>query len=599
MGKTIPERLAALRAEMKKRNIDIYLIPTADYHESEYVGDFFKEREFITGFTGSAGLAAVTLSEAYLWTDGRYFIQAGRQLQGTGVTLFRSGEEGVPTLLGFLKANLPKQGKVGFDGRAVNCALAEKISILAKEKNARLCVMEDLVGMIWDARPPFPISKVWILGPEYCGEDTDSKLTRIREKMSEYGADCHLVSSLYDIAWILNIRGNDIPHVPVVLSFLLIQKHRCQLFINREALGPELFSYFDAHSVEVLPYDGIYNAVSSIRENETVWLDKNTVNFRIRHAIKGRVTILNYPNAAEGMKAVKNETELENTRIAHLRDGAAFTKFIFWLKKNIGSMHITEYSAGQYLDHLREQQFHFLDLSFDSICAYGANAAMMHYQADEKGAAVLKPEGFFLVDSGGHYLEGTTDITRTIVLGPLTEQQRLHFTAVCRANMNLANAKFLYGCTGLNLDILSRGPLWQMGIDYKCGTGHGVGHILNVHEGPNGFRWRNVPGRGDGGKLEAGMITTDEPGVYLEGEYGIRTENELLCQSAEKNEYGQFMSFENITYAPIDLEGIIPEEMSSQERGYLNDYHKNVYQKLAPYLTEEEQHWLSQATRAI
>jgi Xaa-Pro aminopeptidase len=299
------------------------------------------------------------------------------------------------------------------------------------------------------------------------------------------------------------------------------------------------------------------------------------------------------------MKAIKNETELKNTRLAHLRDGVAFTKFMYWLKTNVGKIEMDEYTVGCYLDSLRAQQEHFLDLSFEDISAYGPNAAMMHYAADKETAAPLKPEGFYLIDSGGHYLEGTTDITRTIVLGPLTEQQKLHFTTVCVSNMNLANAKFLYGCRGLNLDILCRGPLWQMALNYKCGTGHGVGHILNVHEGPNGIRWQVVPERSDSGVLEAGMITTDEPGVYLEGEYGIRTENELICVKEEKNEYGQFMAFENITYAPIDLDGIDPEEMTGRERGWLNDYHKMVYEKISPFLTDEEREWLKVYTREI
>ena len=308
---------------------------------------------------------------------------------------------------------------------------------------------------------------------------------------------------------------------------------------------------------------------------------------------------MDQPNPTEIMKAVKNPVEVENIRKAHVKDGVAFTKFMYWLKTNIGKIPMTEISASDYLEARRREQDNFIELSFDTISAYGPNAAMMHYAATPESDAELKPEGFLLVDSGGHYFEGTTDITRTMALGPITDEMRLHFTTVCRSNMNLANAKFLYGCTGLNLDILSRGPLWQMGIDYKCGTGHGVGYILNVHEGPNGFRWRVVPERHDNGTLEEGMVTTDEPGVYLEGKYGIRTENELVCRKAEKNEYGQFMNFENITYAPIDLDAIDPDEMTGREKKMLNDYHAMVYKTLSPYMTPEENEWLKKYTRAI
>lgn len=596
---TVQEELNALRAQMTERNIDIYLIPTSDFHESEYVGDYFKARKYMTGFTGSAGTAVVTMSEAGLWTDGRYFIQAENQLAGSSVDLYRMGEEGVPTVQEFLEDKLPQGGTLGFDGRLVNSAEAQKYEKMVQEKGGRLYVAEDLVDLVWADRPELPKEKVWVLEDCYSGETAVSKISRVREQMKEEGANVHLLSSLYDIAWLLNLRGNDISHVPVFLSFVLLTEEETTLFIQEEALSEEVKAYLHDISVQVRPYGDIYQAAEMIPENSVVMMDESIVNYRIKSALPDKVKVLDRDNPSEKMKAIKNETELENTRIAHIRDGVAFTKFMYWIKHHVGKEKITEYTAGLYLDNLRAQQEHFLDLSFDNICAYEANAAMMHYSAKEDRAAELEPKGFLLVDSGGHYLEGTTDITRTVVLGPLTEQQKLHFTTVCRSNLNLANAKFLYGCSGLNLDILSRGPLWQMGIDYKCGTGHGVGHILNVHEGPNGFRWRVVQERKDSGTLEEGMITTDEPGVYLEGQYGIRTENELICVTDEKNEYGQFMKFENITYAPIDLDGIIPEEMSRTERGYLNAYHKMVYEKISPYLTEEECAWLKTYTREI
>lgn len=596
---TVVERLAVLRSEMKKRGITIYVVPTSDFHESEYVGEHFKARTFITGFTGSAGTAVITLEEAGLWTDGRYFVQAGKQLAGSTVTLYRMGEEGVPTVTEFIEQKLKKGGCLGFDGRVVNSRLGAEWQNIANKNEAKLYVEEDLIDLIWEDRPALSKEKPFVLEEKFSGEGTQSKLKRVREKMEEAGADTHIITCLYDIAWLLNVRGGDIDHVPVVLSYLLLTKEKCTWFLQEEVLDDKLQAYLKENGIETMPYDAIYEEVKKIPASAKVLLNRAGVNYRIFNNLAEEITIIDKDNPTELMRAIKNQTEVDNTRLAHVKDGVAFTKFMYWLKQNIGKVKMTEISASDYLEQKRREQENFLDLSFATISAYGPNAAMMHYSATPESDAELKPEGFLLVDSGGHYYEGTTDITRTMALGPITDEMRLHFTAVCRSNLNLANAKFLYGCAGLNLDILARGPLWDMGIDYKCGTGHGVGYILNVHEGPNGFRWKIVPERHDSGTLEEGMITTDEPGVYLEGKYGIRTENELVCKKAEKNEYGQFMEFENITYAPIDLDAIDPEEMTKKERGLLNDYHKMVYETLSPYMTEEENEWLKHYTRAI
>ena len=595
----IKERIEALRGEMCKRGIDVYIVPTSDFHESEYVGDYFKARKFITGFTGSAGTAVITMEEAGLWTDGRYFIQAEQQLKGTPVTLFKMAEEGVPEVKEYVKTVLPQGGVLGFDGRVINGKAGAEYEKIASEAGGSLYVSEDLVDIIWQERPNLPTEPVFILEQEYAGASTADKLKNVRDKMKEEGATAHVLTSLYDIAWLLNIRGGDISHVPVVLSFLLVTEDGCCWYVNRKVLNEELNLYLKVNGIQVKDYESIYEDVEALAGTETVLLDRAVVNYRIINSLKPEIKILDNQNPTELMKCIKNAVELENTKKAHIKDGVAFTKFMYWLKINIGKMKITEISASDYLEKCRRDQEHFLDLSFDTICAYGPNAAMMHYSATEESNAQLKPEGFLLVDSGGHYLEGTTDITRTIALGPLTEEEKRHFTAVCRANLNLADAKFLYGCRGINLDILARGPLWDLNLDYKCGTGHGVGHILNVHEGPNGFRWRIVPERNDSCVLEEGMITTDEPGVYLEGKYGIRTENELICRKGEKNEYGQFMYFENITYAPIDLDAILPEELSAAERRRLNDYHQLVFETLSPYLTEEERVWLKEYTRRL
>ena len=595
----IPERLQALRAEMTKRGIDIYVVPTADFHESEYVGEYFKARAFMTGFTGSAGTAVITQEKAGLWTDGRYFVQAERQLDGSGVTLFRMAEEGVPTVDEYIEKELSEGGCVGFDGRVVNSTWGKKLLDIAEKKKGRLYVDEDLVDLIWTDRPALSKTSPFILEEKYSGKSTAAKLADVRAKMREAGADTHILTCLYDIAWLLNVRAHDIKCVPVILSYLVMNETDCIWFLQEEVLDDTVKAYLQENHITTRPYEDIYEYVKTIPATAKVLMNESGVNYRIHNSLADGIEVINQVNPTELMRAVKNPVEVDNTRNAHVKDGVAFTKFMYWLKTNIGKIPMTEISASDYLEERRKEQDGFIEISFNTISAYGANAAMMHYSATPESNAELKPEGFLLVDSGGHYYEGTTDITRTMALGPITDEMRLHFTTVCRSNLNLANAKFLYGCCGLNLDILSRGPLWDLNIDYKCGTGHGVGYILNVHEGPKGFRWRLVPESKDNGTLEEGMITTDEPGVELEGKYGIRTENELVCHKGEKNEYGQFMYFENITYAPIDLDAIDPDEMTGREKKMLNEYHAMVYRVLSPYMTEEENEWLKHYTRAI
>lgn len=595
----INKRIQMLRQKMAERGITIYVVPTSDFHESEYVGDYFKARKFITGFTGSAGTAVITMDQAGLWTDGRYFIQAAAQLANSEVELFKMGEENVPTVIEFIRDHLVQGGGLGFDGRVINARLGTELKELAEQKKASFHTSQDLVGMIWEERPAMPMEPVFLLEEQYTGESTTSKIKRVREKMKQSNADVHILTSLDDIAWVLNIRGNDILHFPVVLSFLAITQTECCLFIHSKVLSESVRMQLEQWGITICDYEAIYSYVAQIEAKKTVWMDCDRVNFNICNQLNSEVKVLNQENPTVRMKAIKNPVELENLRNAHVEDGVAFTKFMYWLKTNVGKIPMTEITASDYLAERRKERKGFLDLSFDTIAAYEANGAMMHYCADPESAAVLEPRGFLLVDSGGHYYQGTTDITRTMALGPITEKQREHFTIVLRSNLNLAAAKFLYGCNGHNLDILSRGPLWELGLDYKCGTGHGVGYLLNVHEAPNGFRWKIVPERKDSAIFEEGMVTTDEPGVYLEGEYGIRTENELVCCKAEKNEYGQFMKFETITYAPIDLDAIDPELLTKREKQLLNDYHHMVYEKLSPYLTEEEQKWLQVYTRAV
>ena len=595
----INKRIQMLRQKMAERGITIYVVPTSDFHESEYVGDYFKARKFITGFTGSAGTAVITMDQAGLWTDGRYFIQAAAQLENSEVELFKMVEDNFLTVIEFIRDHLGQGGGLGFDGRVINGRLGTELKELAEQKKASFHTSQDLVGMIWEERPAMPMEPVFLLEEQYTGESTTSKIKRVREKMKQSNADVHILTSLDDIAWVLNIRGNDIPHFPVVLSFLAITQTECCLFIHSKVLSESVRMQLEQWGITICDYEAIYSYVAQIEAKRTVWMDCDRVNFNICNQLNSEVKVLNQENPTVRMKAIKNPVELENLRNAHVEDGVAFTKFMYWLKTNVGKIPMTEITASDYLAERRKERKGFLDLSFDTIAAYEANGAMMHYCADPESAAVLEPRGFLLVDSGGHYYQGTTDITRTMALGPITEKQREYFTIVLRSNLNLAAAKFLYGCNGHNLDILSRGPLWELGLDYKCGTGHGVGYLLNVHEAPNGFRWKIVPERKDSAIFEEGMVTTDEPGVYLEGEYGIRTENELVCCKAEKNEYGQFMKFETITYAPIDLDAIDPELLTKREKQLLNDYHHMVYEKLSPYLTEEEQKWLQVYTRAV
>ena len=591
------KRITALRAIMKREGIDYYYIPTADFHESEYVVEYFKARKFITGFTGSAGVAVIGQEEAWLWTDGRYFIQAANQIEGSGFGLMNMGQEGVPTVMQYLGEKLQEGQCIGFDARVVNTNDAKEFAKIAAKKHGSLKTDNDLLDEVWTDRPALVHQPADVLKDEFNGEATASKLARVREQMEKEEAQYHIISTLDDIAWILNVRGNDIPHVPVVLSFLVIGKEDAMWFVEENALSDAVKEMAAECGITIRPYEDVYAYAATIPENSTVLLDKRKVNYRITNALSETVHIVSKANPSQLMKAIKNEIELENTRKAHLLDGIAVTKFMYWLKKNVGKIPMDEVSVSDYLQSLREQMEGYRDISFDTIAGYNANAAMMHYKAEPDTAAKLEPQGMLLVDSGGHYDTGTTDITRTFVLGPISDIQKKHFTMVVKSNLNLANVKFLYGCNGISLDVICREPIWKENLDYQCGTGHGVGYLLNVHEGPNSFRWQYRPGFDN--PFEAGMITTDEPGIYLQDQYGIRTENELICFKGEKNQYGQFMGFENITYVPIDLDGIDKQYLNAEDVKQLNDYHKMVYEKISPYMTPEENEWLKEYTRAI
>lgn len=595
----IKDRLSGLRKFMEEKNIDAYMIPSSDNHQSEYVGDYFKSREFISGFNGSAGTVIVTKDEAGLWTDGRYFIQAESQLEGSTIKLFKMGQEGCPTTDEYLYKNIPEGGTLGFDGRVISAregaTLAEKLS----KKGIKIEYQYDLIDGIWPDRPALSDSKAFLLDVKYCGESFSSKLARLREKMSEKGTSTHVITTLDDIAWLFNIRGGDVKYNPVVLSYAVITLKEVYLFVDESKLNEEILDELAKENVQIKPYNDVYEFVKNIDKTEKVLLDGTKLSYTIYNNIPCEVEKVDEFNPVMFFKAQKNEVELENIRNSHVKDGVAFTKFMYWLKKNVGKMEITEISATQKLEDLRREQEGFFEPSFNTIAAYKEHAAMMHYSATPESNYKLEAEGLFLVDSGGQYYDGTTDITRTTVLGSISDELKLHFTSVARGMINLSKAKFLHGCRGYNLDILSRSCMWNMGIDYQCGTGHGIGFVLNVHEAPNGFRWRVVPERFDSAVLEEGMVTTNEPGIYIEGSHGIRTENEIVVRKAEKNFYGQFMEFEVVTLAPIDLDGIVPELMNKDEKDYLNWYHKLVYDKISPFLTDEEREWLKVYTRAI
>ena len=595
----IKQRIENIRDLMKEKNIYAYIVPSSDYHQSEYVGDYFKSREFMSGFTGSAGTLIISMDEAGLWTDGRYFIQAENELKDSGIKLFKMGEEGVPTIGEYLLEKLPKNSTLGFDGRVMSVKEGQSLANKLAFQGINIEYKYDLVNDIWEDRCSLPTEKAFLLGTEYSGESFSDKLSRIRAVMKEKKATTHILASLDDIAWLFNIRGRDVKSNPVVLSYAVISIDSVYLFIDKNKIGEDIRSELSKENVQIKGYEEVYEFIKNIDENEVVLIDTSKVNYAIYSNIPSNVQKIEERNPSILFKSIKNEIELKNIRNSHIKDGVAFTKFMYWLKNNIGKIEITEISATQKLEEFRREQDKFIEPSFSTIAAYKDHAAMMHYSATEESNYKLEPRDLFLVDSGGQYFDGTTDITRTIALGPIPENVRKDFTNVVRGMIRLSKAKFLYGCRGYNLDILARGPLWEEGIDYKCGTGHGIGFVLNVHEGPNGFRWKVREDIDDTCILEEGMVTTNEPGVYVENSHGIRIENEIVVRKAEKNEYGQFMDFEVITFAPIDLDAIDESIILKDEKVYLNNYHKQVYDKISPYLNEEEKQWLKTYTREI
>ncbi|MCI6980340.1 MAG: aminopeptidase P family protein [Eubacteriales bacterium] len=594
----IAERLSRLRALMQQKGVGAYYVPTADFHLSEYVNPYFKSRQYLTGFTGSAGTLVVTMDEAALWVDGRYFIQAEEQLSGTPVKLMKMGEEGVPSVLEYL-SKLPEGTVIGLDGRTVSAAMALRMEKTLSTRNITLEPDMDLVGDIWPDRPPLPNAPVYVLGVDSVGVSAADKIADIRRVLVEKDADAHVLCTLDDIAWLFNLRGGDVECNPVFLSYAIIERDAAYIFADKSKFHACVQEYLRQLNVTLLPYNDIYEFASKYDEGDAILLSTASVNYTLYDKLYDKAIIIDEENPEQLKKAIKNPVEIENMRKAHIKDGLAVTRFMRWVKENVGKEPISELSAAAKMDSLRLETEGNLGRSFSTISAYGPHAALPHYAPTEESNLAVEPRGFLLMDSGGQYYEGTTDITRTIAVGPLTDTEKKHFALVLRSMLRLANARFLYGCRGLNLDILARGPLWDEGLDFKHGTGHGIGYLLNVHEAPNGFRWKIVPERVDSCVFEEGMITSDEPGIYIEGSHGIRTENLIVCRKGEKNEYGQFMYFETLTMAPIDLDAIDPSYLNDAEKQQLNDYHRLVYEKLSPYMDDGEREWLRKYTRAI
>lgn len=593
----VPERISALRALMEERGYDAYMVPTDDNHQSEYVGEHFKARAFITGFTGSAGTAVITKDAAGLWTDGRYFIQAEQQLSGSGVKLFKMGEPGVPTVEEFIADVLPEGGTLGFDGRVVAMGEGQALEAAAAKKNGKIDYSTDLIDKIWEDRPALSEEPAFALGVEYTGESTESKLKRIRKAMEEEGADIHIIAALDDVCWTTNLRGNDIEFFPLLLSYAVITKEDMKLYIDERKLTDEMKANLAKDNIFLRPYNAVYEDVKELGADSAILVDPSRLNYALYNNLPKGAKVIEKVNPTVLMKAMKNDTEIKNIKNAHVKDGVAVTKFMHWLKKNVGKTEITEISAAEKLEEFRKEQEGYLWQSFEPICGSGEHAAIVHYAATPETNVPVVTDGLFLTDTGGGYMEGSTDITRTFAFGKITDRMAEDFTTVLLCNLRLARAVFMHGTCGYNLDILARMPAWERGINYNHGTGHGVGYLMNIHEAPSGFRIA-IRER-EKAVIEPGMVITDEPGIYIEGSHGIRTENELLVCEKEKTEYGQFLCFEPITYVPIDLDAVNPDMMTKEDKEQLNAYHAKVYELVSPHLNEEEKEWLKEYTRAI
>ncbi len=598
----IKERVEKLRALMAQKNIDAYVIPTDDFHGSEDVGEYFRCRAFISGFTGSAGTVIVTKDKAGLWTDGRYFLQGAAQLAGSGIDLYKMGEPGVLTIEEFLLEELKSGSVIGFDGRTMVYSAASRLEKLLAEKDIKIAYEEDLVGMIWDDRPPLSKNPAWLLSVEYAGASREERIALIRNEMKNKSVDVFVLTSLDDIAWLLNFRGSDVNCNTVVLAYAVITAADVILFTDESKFASDAKIELTAAGVTFREYDSVYEYVKTVKGR--VFADPNKANYKLVKSILAADadSVVLGTNLTLLPKAVKNEVEIDNMRKTHIKDGAAITKLMYFLKHWEEKDKLTEMDIVDKIEELRGEQEGYIKPSFDTIAGYAENGAIVHYGVTEESNKTLKNKGLILIDTGGTYMGGTTDITRTIALGPLTDTEKKHYTAVLKGNIDLGSTQFPRGTRGLNLDAIARRPIWEIGCDYNHGTGHGIGYMLNVHEGPNSIRKTVMDSITESAELEPGMITSNEPGIYIENSHGIRLETLVLC--CEKLVCGgisekPMLYFETLTLVPFDLDAVIPEMLTPKQKEVLNEYHARVYDTVAPLLTEEEAEWLKHATRSI
>ena len=589
---TIAQRLEALREVMRREHLAAFIFPSTDPHQGEYIPDHWKGREFISGFNGSAGTAVVTLTSAALWTDSRYFIAAEEQLKGTEFQLMKLKIEGTPTIAEWLGKECEAGAEVGVDGMVNSTnSVKELMGDLRHQGGITLRTNLDPLAQIWKDRPDIPLNPVEIFPLEYAGEATHDKLSRIRRALRQQHADGMLMSALDDIAWTLNLRGSDVHCNPVFVSYLLISSTTTTLYVDQRKLTPEVLAYLKAENITVDDYENVGKGLKDYFEYN-ILLDPDEVNYSLYKKVSREIIEAESP--VKRMKTVKNKTEIAGFHKAMIKDGIALVKFLKWLKPAVEAGGQTEISIDKKLTSLRAEQPLYRDISFDTIAGYQAHGAIVHYEATPETDIPLKPEGLLLLDSGAQYLDGTTDITRTIALGPITDEQKKIYTLVLKGHIQIELCKFPSGSSGTQIDILARKDMWREGLNYLHGTGHGVGTYLNVHEGPHQFRmeWKPAP-------LIAGMTITDEPGIYLPGKYGARTENTLLIVPYMETEFGKFLQFESLTLCPIDKTPIIIEMLTPEERQWLDDYHQMVYERLSPHLTPDEQAWLKEATTPL
>lgn len=589
------DKIASLREVMRQNGVNAYIIPSNDPHMSEYVSEHWKSRAYFSGFTGSAGTLVVTESESGLWTDGRYYIQAAKQLEGSEIKLFKMGQKDVPSYMEYLVNHLSHKQVIGLDGRLFAASTIQTIQTVLKKRNIGLKTTLDLVTPIWKERPEPLLTPVYIHETCYTGFTVKEKLEQVRQLMKEKRADSYVTSELASIAWLFNIRGADIEYNPMVVSYAYITQEKAYLCVDSSRIPVSVSLALKVQGVEIKRYEVIDELLMGIKEPTKVLCYKSALNYHLYHLLEKNlsVKIVEDDDLIMGLKAIKNEVEIENIRKAHIKDGCALAYFMAEFEKYRKVETLSEYDLIEMLKKARTAQENNKGESFASIVAYKENAAMMHYAPTLESHKVLQQEGLLLIDSGGQYLEGTTDITRTFALGNVTDEEKLHYTLILKAHINMAKAIFMEGCTGGNLDILARGPIWAYGLDYKCGTGHGVGFMLGVHEGPQSLRMNNhVP-------LKKGMLVTDEPGIYIKGSHGIRIENILLVTDYKTTEDGVFYQFENMTYFPIDTTPIDKTLLNQEEISWLNDYHENVWNKLNPHLEGEALEWLKAHTQAI